>query len=60
LFAGAAPLGNESLGVLRILDVLVTAIAALMTGGQLGVEVDADPVGIGFDGQLAVRVCARN
>ena len=34
-----------------ILDVLVTTIAARATGDELVVEVDADPVGIGFDRQ---------
>jgi len=42
--------------VVGILDVLVTTIAAHMTGDELVVEVDADPVGIGFDCQPAVSV----
>src|SRR6202008_1203182 len=56
LFAGTAALSNERLGVLRILDVLVTAIAALMTVDELGLEIDADKVGIGFNRQSARRV----
>ena len=43
--------------MVRILDVLVTTIAARVTGDELVVEVDADPVGIGFDRQSAVSVC---
>lgn len=54
LFAGTAALGDQTLGVIGILDVLVTTIAARVTGDELVVEVDADPVGIGFDRQSAV------
>ena len=43
----------------RILDVLVARVAALMAGDELGVEVDADAVGIGFEGQAAVSVLRR-
>src|SRR5262249_17391427 len=43
LFAGSAALGDQTLGVVWILDVLVTTIAALVTGDELVVEVDADP-----------------
>ena len=57
LFPGPAALGNQPLGVIWILDVLVTTIAARVSGDELVVEVDADPVGIGFDRQSAVRVC---
>ena len=60
LFAGTAALKHESLGVLRILDVLVTTVAAVMNGDEFGVEVDADTIRIGFDGQAAVRVGAGN
>jgi hypothetical protein len=35
----------------------VATIAAQMTGNELVVEVDADPVGIGFDRHSAVSVC---
>src|SRR5271166_3536737 len=48
LLPGTAALGDQTLGVIRILDVLVTTIAARVTGDQLVVEVEADPVGIGF------------
>ena len=48
LVAGTAALGDQALGVVRILDVLVATIAAQMTGNELVVEVDADPVGIGL------------
>ena len=57
LFPGTAALGDQSLGVIRVLDVLVTTITAGVTGDELVVEVDADPVGIGFDRQSAVSVC---
>ena len=57
LFPGPAALGDQTLGVIRILDVLVPTIAARVTGDELVVEVDADPVGIGFDRQSAVSVC---
>jgi hypothetical protein len=60
LFAGPAALGDQTLGVVRILDVLVTTIAARVTGDELVVEVDADPVGIGFDRQSTVSVCGRD
>jgi hypothetical protein len=43
LFPGTAALGDQTLGVVRILDVLVTTIAARVTGDELVVEVDADP-----------------
>ena len=56
LFAGPAALGDQTLGVVRILDVLVPTIATRVTGDELIVEVDADPVGIGFDRQSAVSV----
>jgi hypothetical protein len=56
LFPGTAALADQTLGVIRILDVLVTTIAARVTGDELVVEVDADPVGIGFDRQSAVSV----
>src|SRR5271169_295401 len=36
---------------------LITTIAARVTGDELVVEVDADPVRIGFDRQSAVSVC---
>ena len=51
-----AALGDQTLGVVRLLDVLVPTIAARVTGDELVVEVDADPVGIGFDRQSAVSV----
>jgi hypothetical protein len=35
LFAGTAALGDQTLGVVRILDVLVTTIAARVTGDEL-------------------------
>src|SRR5580704_783152 len=57
LFAGPAALGDQTLGVVRLLDVLVPTIAARVTGDELVVEVDADPVGIGFDRQSAVSEC---
>ena len=57
LFAGTAALGDQTLGVIRILDVFMTTIPARMTGDELVVEVEADPIGIGFDGQTAVSVC---
>jgi hypothetical protein len=46
--------------VLFILDVLVAGIAALMAGDELGIEVDADAIGIGLYGEPAMRVGARN
>jgi len=46
LFAGTAALGDQTLGVVRLLDVLVTTVAARVTGDELVVEVDADPVRI--------------
>jgi hypothetical protein len=57
LFPGTAALGDQPLGVIRFLDVLVTTIAACVTGDELVVDVEADPVGIGFDGHPAVSVC---
>ena len=57
LFAGTAALGDQDFGVIRILDVFMTTIPARMTGDELVVEVEADPIGIGFDGQTAVSVC---
>src|SRR5215471_4907940 len=60
LFAGAAALGDQSFGVVWVFDVLVTAIAAGMAGDKLIVEVDADPVRIGFDRDAAVRVAGRD
>src|SRR6516164_3144001 len=60
LFAGAAALGYQCLGVIWILDVLMTAIAAPMAGDELIVEVDADPVWIGFDRHAAMRVGGRD
>src|SRR5262249_48111090 len=56
LLSGPTALGDQAFGVLGILDVLVAGIAALMAGDELGIEVDADTVGIGFDGQSPVRV----
>ena len=60
LFTGAAALSHERLGMIFIFDVLVAAIAARMTGDELIVEVDADPVGIGFDRHATVCVGGRN
>ena len=57
LFARTAALGDQTLGVIRILDVFMTTISARMTSDELVVEVEADPIGIGFDGQTAVSVC---
>jgi hypothetical protein len=50
LFPGSHTLGEQGLGVLGILDVLVATIAALVAGDELGIEVDADAVGIGSSG----------
>jgi hypothetical protein len=55
-----AALGDQALGVIRILDVLVAAIAAQMMGNELVVEVDADPIRICLDRQSAVSVCGRD
>ena len=60
LFAGATALSDQSFGVVRLLNVLVTAIAARMAGDELVIEVDADPVRIGFDRDAAVRVAGRD
>ena len=60
LKAWKAALGDQTLGVVRLLEVLVTIIAACVTSDELVVEVDADPVGIGFDRQSAVSVCGRD
>jgi hypothetical protein len=38
----------------------VVATIAQMTGNELVVEVDADPIRIGFDRQSAVSVCGRD
>jgi hypothetical protein len=46
--------------VLGILDVLVAGITALMASDELGIEVDADTVGIGLNGQPAMRVSGGN
>src|SRR5262249_18260154 len=56
LLSGSAAPGDQALGVLVILDVLVAGIAARMAGDELGIEVDADAVGVSFDGQSPVRV----
>ena len=56
LLSGPAALGDQPLGMLLILDVLVAQVAAVVAGDELSIEVDADTVGIGFDGQSPVRV----
>jgi hypothetical protein len=58
LFPGTHTLGEQALGVLGILDIQVTRVAAGVTGDELGVEVDCDAVGIEFDGQATVSVGA--
>ena len=60
LLPGAAALGDQSFGVLGILDILVTAIAARVPGNELVVEIDADPVGIGFDRHPTMRIGGRD
>ncbi len=55
LFPGAVALGDESLGVIGVLDILVTAIAARMAGDELAIEIDADPVRIP---ETADELCA--
>jgi hypothetical protein len=60
LFAGAAALGEEDFGVIGILDVKMTAIAAGMARDELVVEVDADAVWLGFDGDAAVGAARRD
>jgi hypothetical protein len=42
--------------VLGILEILMAGIAARMAGDELGIEVEADAIGVGFDGKSPVRV----
>src|SRR5215510_11366288 len=46
--------------MLGIFNVLVAGIAARMTGDELGIKVDAEAIGIGFEGQAAVSVLRGN
>ena len=59
LFPGPDTFADQTLGMLFILDVLVARIAALMAGDEFGVEIDAETVGIGFEGQAPVGVVRR-
>jgi hypothetical protein len=53
-------MGKKGFGVVGILDVEMTAVAAGMAGDELIVEVDADAVWPGFDGDAAVGVARRD
>ena len=51
LAAGAHALGQQGLGMIRVLEVPVPVVAARMPGDEPVLAVDADPVGIGFQRQ---------
>ena len=51
LVGGLFALSDQLLGMIRVLDVLVPVIGSWMAGDELIVVIDADPVGIGFEGQ---------
>ena len=56
LFAGALALREQSFDVVGVFDVLVPTIVASVAGDELVVEVDANPVRIGFDRQSTVSI----
>ena len=60
LVSGLFPLLKQRLGMIGMFKILISVITAVMTGDELVLKVNAEPVGIGFEQQSCSCVFGRD